>query len=762
MELRNLPGLSKSVCAECHREHGRGECSNQNNPHAYFAMKTNPNEPLVWERMTKGQKFWTITGKVFAFIMAIGCGVQTAAAFMALPLMAAGIASFLVAGLIFMAGAAINWYIFKKAVPDVLNDLFGKEGWFQGLFELEAHCDLVKSEKDPLNTPLAELPLVSETAYLRHGDKLYYINTASKSQPVIEVPNMNAPQISIFDKSLYVEDLKDEQAKKLTRNALNKITAITGHSQVSRLQSVLMALGVTLALSVGITFGALTYASTFSLTSAFGFLAAISPAFPPIAALLAVVTLVCLTALMLKDIAKLIKNENIFDSCKKFIVNLFDFSPRCELKLSNVAPSASKLASLNLSTNAAYIKVEDALKVQDDLYYVNQENKECYKITNVKASQLYDPAQWEQKDGQKLSHEEVSGITSLTKQTPKGVFRTVAERLFTTILTIAFIPLAMLGLFMTQNACVSGVKSILQNLLPKVSSIAIGVVAGITSLGLAFLGQIPFILSTTTNTIASFFSKEIETADHLKESEDAKKALKDKDLAQKHTNASQAFMNRLSSGLKTTGLYTLAFINAIGNGLISAVGGAFTLFIQVLSGVGGFWNSFAAGFDAVRSSLSAKSQIMKTLYEQQESNRSWRLFGLVASAIIFTPLSLAFTLPFWKKAEDEDNTIERVEIPTLEYELLREKRTNLLVAAELEGIGGANTLNKPVAENEKLPKLVVDSADFKTKILYVDKHSADRLRFFASFDEKALNERHVQTLNDSVEQSLRFVSPPAA
>lgn len=753
MDFHKSLGLPEGACEYCYRAHSEGECPNPNNPKSFFAINTDPNEPLIWERMTPWQKFWTVTGKFFTSLMAIGCGVQIAASFLMLHLMPIGVAAYIVAGIIFTASTLISWYIYKNAVPDVLNDIFGKEGWFQGLFEHEAHCDLVKTNKDPTRTPLNELPLSSETAYLRFEDKLYYINTFSKSQPVLELTNMALPHIQIFDKAFFGEPVIFDIPKKLTRNGLTMITNLTGHSQVSTLKKVLMGIGIFLALSVGITFGALTYINTFSLTSAYGFLAAMTGAFPPLAAVLAVVTAVCLTALMLKDIANLIKKENIWQSCKNFISDLLDFSPRCELRVSNTVPTVKTMAAFHLNSNAAYLKVDD------DVYYLNQENKECFRIKDVKASSIYHDQVWTANNGKALTHKELADIAIWTHQIPKGLIRTIAERILSTLLTLAFLPLALTGLFLTQNACAGGLKTILLKHIPKASAATMGALATILSLGFAFLGQIPFVISTAVNTIVSCLSKEVTTADDIQESENYNEELQAKNLTKKHIAASQIFLNQVSHVLKAACLYAIVWINAIGNGLISAVGRAISLCIHLLSGLSGFWNSFAAGFTAVQSSLDNKSQIMKVLYEQQESNRGWRLFGLILSTMVLTPLSLIFILPYWKRAEDNDNSIERIEIPSLDYEMLRQKRKHLNSTAEAMQMRGAELLSKPLGDDFKLPKLVVDTSDYSTKILYVDKHSAQRFRFYANPLLDTLSQDDVHDLNRSFTESLKFVSP---
>jgi len=88
-------------------------------------------------------------------------------------------------------------------------------------------------------------------------------------------------------------------------------------------EKILMGLGFLLALSVGIATAMLTFNATFRLPMAFTFLAGLSsPALTFIASILAVVTLVCLTAMMFKDIAALIKREDKWRAIKNDIISL--------------------------------------------------------------------------------------------------------------------------------------------------------------------------------------------------------------------------------------------------------------------------------------------------------------------------------------------------------------------------------------------------------------------------------------------------------
>lgn len=417
--------------------HARTSCvhCNKENKHCVCLAEPQPSEPpLTWKTMNRRQKILTAIGYVFAGIIAIGSGVSTAAAFVTLNLVSAGLASYIIAGLIFSAGALMNWYINKNAVPEVLVDIFGKGRLFQGLMEV------------------------------------------AKGQPL-------------------------SQKKKAA-----------------------MWVGFLLALSVGITNGVLTYGSTFSLSTAFGFLAAISPAFPPIAGILAGVTLICLTALMLKNIAAVIKTKDIVKTCVDFLRNLVSTDP-------------------------------------------------------------------------KLPHNE-----------GKSRRRILAERITTTVLTIVALPLAGLGLYMTMNACAAGAKAFLLKNIPKASLVAVEIASKTISLGLALLGRIPFTVKNTIRTISKLFSG--------------------KELVKAGVAGQPVVQPKLSSSaqalyvLKAVGLYSLCVVNAVGNGLISIVGGGGPDRAEsMLAGAGGTWNSFVAGASNIDLSSSAAGTSVKPPNEPVISNQ---------------------------------------------------------------------------------------------------------------------------------------------
>ncbi len=178
------------------------------------------------------QKTLANFGYFCSAFFALGCGVSTAGTFISLGLVTGGLA-WACAGALFLAGTLVNWWIFKRYVPKVLIDLFGKEKIF------------VDVEGKPLS-----------------GLKKFAIGIA-----------------------------------------------------------------LALSLSVGITFAALTYTNTFTLSVALPFLAVIAPAFPYIAVGLFAVTLVSMTALMFMDIRQLIQKKDVWGECKKFLKNMVSLDP---------------------------------------------------------------------------------------------------------------------------------------------------------------------------------------------------------------------------------------------------------------------------------------------------------------------------------------------------------------------------------------------------------------------------------------------------
>jgi hypothetical protein len=297
-----------------------------------------------------------------------------------------------------------------------------------------------------------------------------------------------------------------------------------------------MGIALTLSLSVGATFGALTYGSTFTLTTAFTFLAAAAPIFPYVAAVLAGVTLICMTALMIKDISDLIKKTDVIGECKNFLKNLVSLDPE------------------------------------------------------------------------------------LPQNKGKSPGRILAERIATVAMTAVFLPLACLGLYMTMNACAPGVKAILLDKIPSLSATVADNVAKVVSLGLAFVGQIPFGIQTAFQTIAKIFSPK----------------------AKEFVPASQAAETTLAKTWKGIKLLSVA-INAIGNGLISMMGAVGSLF-RALALVSGTGNSAFAGVPAVLNTATVKVKLNTRSIDDlflAEKNKS---DGTVKRSLV-APLAMKAAMP---------------------------------------------------------------------------------------------------------------------
>ncbi len=545
--------------------------------------KTGPTNSV--SKLTASQKAWTLVGKIAAGVMALGCGISTAAAFVTLHLVSGGIATYSLAVILFLAGSGINWYIFKSAVPKVLIDLFGGEKYFQGLLEVEGGCEIL-TEKEPTFENIYQLNFTKNAAYILVGETLYYVNRNRREIKDLKITSKQLQLLASYKITF------DSKAKEISYSQSQIITDITGHHPLSKARKGLMGFGIFAALSVGITFGALTFTSTFSLTAAFGFLAVISAGFPPIAAFLAVATFICLTALMLKDIADLIKTENIAQKCTRFIKKLFDItSSRSELIVRNTLPSIEELQSFE--NESIFIKVAD------NLYYFNKENMSKIEDLGV------DP-NLAGSENRKLKFDDVNKIlTANGKYKVRNRATIYLSRIVSTILTIAFIPFAIFGLYMTMNACAPGVKAILLT-IPKMSLAAAEVITGAIALGFAFVGQIVFTINTVIKSTGRLFRAEL--TQQISEDSTIGKSI---DQARTNYNNSKNLIDKTLYFMSLTGLYTIAVINAVGNGLISMVGAATSGFFLYAAGIGGFINSAAAGFASIHDALAANEKEAK-------------------------------------------------------------------------------------------------------------------------------------------------------
>ena len=343
------------------------------------------------------QRYLEKLGYLASIIFAVGCGVSTAAAFITAGVVSGPILPFIIAGILFSAGTGANWWIFKRYVPPVLIDFFGKGKLFKSLRE--------KEDGTPL--PWSKIGL--------------------------------------------------------------------------------MGLAFTLSLSVGITFAALTFMSTFTLSTAFTFMAGATAFFPPVAIILASVTLICMTSLMIKDIAELFRKENVLGECAKFLKNL------------------------------------------------------------------------------------VSTDRNLPQNKGKSDRRIICERVLTVGLTALFLPIALMGLYLTMNACAPGVKAILMKFIPGAAETLSKVIA----MGFAFIGQIPFGAQTTFQTTSKICGPAQSS---------------DPDLIISPMSNKQMAIR----GFKLSNI----FGNATGNGFIPMMG-AEGLPQKIMAMISGFLNSMLAGVPAV-------------------------------------------------------------------------------------------------------------------------------------------------------------------
>jgi len=106
----------------------------------------------------------------------------------------------------------------------------------------------------------------------------------------------------------------------------NKITLPDGtevYEPISTKRKALLITGIVLGTTLGIAIGALTIFSVASLPTTFAFLAVAGAAFWPLGAFLGVVTAICLTAIMIKAFSKLVKAQNLKQTFKDILSNLF-------------------------------------------------------------------------------------------------------------------------------------------------------------------------------------------------------------------------------------------------------------------------------------------------------------------------------------------------------------------------------------------------------------------------------------------------------
>lgn len=590
-------------CPNCHY-HIRDCLCFPESVQAKKKRKLSYNSVLTWSKMTKFQKFLTCVGYVFTGIIAFGCGISIAAAFVSLSILTGGAASYFIAAMLFVGGTIVNWLIYINAVPSAFVDMFGKEKVGQGLFEIPGACELlyVKAFED------ARLMMSAPYAYIRckseHEDSLYFFDQSTGKR--LEL-SLTPKALKDFDDQMLVPE--KHRLRKLSYKELLKITQITGHRLLSKAKQGMMVLGFFLALAAGMMQSVLAYTGVFTLSNAFGFLAVISPAFPPLAAILAVVTVVSLTFVLLKNIAAWVKTPNVLQGFKNYYQELFDFtSPRCQLLHSDKVPEVDRLHVLPLKYNMAYVLVENRENNgQDKLFYVDKEHNKCFEVMTRKIEQV--KQKLNQTNSCDLSFNDLADIAKLISHKTKSHAQVITARVLTILLTIIALPLAALGVFMTMNACAAATKVFLLKTIPRAAVAVVDTVSKILGLGLAFLGRISFTFRNIIRTIAHFFDTALDK--------------KPWGIKKYQAVKGDSIWKQMWGILKNIILYFLCLINAIGNGLIALVGADRTAGPAWGAAIGtaGTINSLSAGVasgllgNQTLTSTTAPAQVEKAIDE---------------------------------------------------------------------------------------------------------------------------------------------------
>lgn len=260
--------------------------------------------------------------------------------------------------------------------------------------------------------------------------------------------------------------------------------------RLSNIKIFFLIIGFILALSVGITFGTLTYYGFFTVVNTLSFFTILSAGFPPIAVFFALSVFICLSALMLKSISKILKLENPYQTCIDILFDLIDTNPE------------------------------------------------------------------------------------LPRNKGKSTAQIVIERAITILVTLVVLPLSIVGLVMTMNACTPGITNIVLQ-TPWITPAVADIVSKIITFGLALLGQLPFAIRTAIITASSIFEK-------YTWQESASKAADEN--------------NTIVNYLVDIGFLVLRVINAVGNGLVAMMGAKGPVALP-LAGLGGTINSFASTAD---------------------------------------------------------------------------------------------------------------------------------------------------------------------
>jgi hypothetical protein len=390
----------------------------------------------------------------------------------------------------------------------------------------------------------------------------------------------------------------------------------------------LIWLGLLASLAAGVAQGVLAYNGTFTLTKGLVFLGVLgSGFFPPLAAILAGVTAICVTAMILKNIAALIRNPNVISECKTYLKDLFDFSPRPErkqrAKITIVSSLTQKAFNSTLDPNIDihYYFLKEGKGVKEVLCYALKDargnftgeiiklklpdNEIPLRLRNLYAKlRSAKPYDYKGPDSSSTvyltpsSKEEIKKLGNHPIVRPKSQNRIYFEKGLTIFLMVTLLPLASFGLLMTMRASAANLQAFMFKYIPHVSVVVVDVVAKGIMMTLAIMGRVIFTGRNSLRTITNLFVDQSKTQMSLPEYliEQNKNAEN-----QKSDNHRLSHPHSAWERISHLAACTVSLINAIGNGLISLMG-ALTAGLAVafswLAGFGGTWVSFSAGVSA--------------------------------------------------------------------------------------------------------------------------------------------------------------------
>lgn len=397
-------------------------------------------------------------------------------------------------------------------------------------------------------------------------------------------------------------------------------------------RKLLMGLGLCASFAVAIASGMLVPNGN-GIFNGFIFLSALSPSFLSLTAgvftrVFTLVTVVCLTALMFKNISSLIINPDLWQSFKDFFKELLNFETktttqfRCKATVINgdlnkgikpIKPWDSDIDIHYYYTkppnggaygNISYTYKDKSgqqnrvrLKIKKREGRLSEEERKAFRELERLYEELNKKDALMSKDGDKANincdlpdneakclMEVLSKIaTNHPKVEPRSHTSIILEKSVNLILTLFCLPLAGAGVFMTIKASVGPTKVFLLRHIPRVSAEVADVVSKTLMLGLAFIGRIPFTIRNTLRTLRTLRTLFPQSKTYLTPSED------DKSLA------SPSLWEKACRIVS----FIFCIINAIGNGLISIVGsGGIKGGVSLIIGAAGAWVSFATGVSA--------------------------------------------------------------------------------------------------------------------------------------------------------------------